>query len=121
LGGFGWSRWVSGVTPLTIHGVDGLEGDDLGDPGGAAPQKFIQVVGVVVAEDVLGDPAAPDALDHGGVVPLVREDLATYGWGGHPGVGVGHPNIRVAPPPPPRTPKERTGRSREILGGSRGV
>ena len=62
--------------PFTVHGVQRLEGDDFGDPRGAAGQKLLQVPGVVVTEEEFGDPAAPDALDHRSVVPFVREDLA---------------------------------------------
>ena len=71
--------------PLTVHGVQRFEGDDFGDPGGAAPQKLLQVVGVVVTEDEFGDPAAPDALNHGGVVPRVRVHLAACGTPKHGG------------------------------------
>ena len=87
------------------HGVDGFKGHDLGRARPRLGQELLQVRGVVVAEDVLGHAAVPDALvqngimewnsgcgssdcstdrvtwveshlDHGGVVALVGEDLA---------------------------------------------
>lgn len=97
-GGCGVSQgfWgVLGCPALTIHGVDGLEGNNFGDPGGAAPQKLVQVLGVVVAEDVLGGPAAQDPLHHGGVVPRVRENVAAWG----------HPKTRQHPKRPPQNPR----------------
>ena len=63
----------------TVHGVHGLEGDDLGHGDVHLAQELLQVVRVVVAEDVLRRAAVQDALDHGGVVPRVRENVGTWG------------------------------------------
>ena len=41
-------------------------------------QKFCQMLGVVVAEDMLGNSAVADALDHGGVVARVGENFAAW-------------------------------------------
>ena len=44
------------------HGVDGLEGDDLGRAGARLGQQLLQVGRVVVTEDVLRHAAVADAL-----------------------------------------------------------
>lgn len=59
------------------HGVDGFKGHNLGDVGVDLPQELLKVFGVVVAVDVLGHTAVPDALDHRGVVARVGKDVAT--------------------------------------------
>ena len=56
--------------------MDGLEGDDLGQVAVDLLEQLLQVVGVVVAEDVLGHARVLDALDHGRVITRVGEDVA---------------------------------------------
>ena len=53
-----------------------LEGHDLGRGDIMLTEQLLQVNRVVVAEDVLGAAGVDNAVYHGGVVTLVREDLA---------------------------------------------
>lgn len=62
---------------LTIHGMDRLEGHDLGFAGVSLLQQLSKMVDVVVAEDEFLSVAVPDPLDHGGVVACVGVDLTT--------------------------------------------
>jgi hypothetical protein len=48
----------------------------LGNAGIDFGEELFQVLRIVVAEDVLGHAAVLDALDHGGVVAGVGEDVA---------------------------------------------
>ena len=58
------------------HGVDRLEGDDLGHGRSHFGQELAEVSRIGVAEDVARDAAVADALDHGGVISGVGEDVA---------------------------------------------
>jgi hypothetical protein len=58
------------------HGVDRLEGDDLGRLEGKSSELGLEVDEVVVLEDDLGSLAVAHALDHRSVVHLVGEDNA---------------------------------------------
>ena len=57
-----------------VHRIDALERDHLRRVGRHLLQQLFEMAEVVVAEDVLLAAAAPDALDHRGVVQLVGED-----------------------------------------------
>jgi hypothetical protein len=61
---------------VAVHGIDRLESDDLGPLRRDFGQPAVQVLGVVVAEYLLVGPAVTDALDHRGVVHLVRQHHA---------------------------------------------
>lgn len=62
---------------VTVHGVDGLEGDDLRHVGRQGGQAGLQVGDVVVGEHLAAGAAVADALDHGGVVLGVGQHDAT--------------------------------------------
>ena len=59
---------------MAVHRVDALEGDQLGRFDGPLGELGFEIGDVVMAENALFTAAAPDALDHRGVVLLVRED-----------------------------------------------
>ena len=59
---------------IAIHGIDRLEGDDLGHRGVRLGQMHAQMFHVVMAEDALVGPAVANAVDHRGVVHLVGID-----------------------------------------------
>ena len=64
---------------LTSHGMHSLKCDNLGHVGVDVLEEFFQMLVVVVAEDMLGHARVADALDHGGMVAGVGEDVATWG------------------------------------------
>ncbi len=59
---------------VAVHGVDGLEGDDLRHARRILCEQLIQMRDIVVAEDALGSAAVADALDHRGMVQRIGED-----------------------------------------------
>ena len=61
---------------VPVHRIDGLEGDDAGLRGRQRAEQLAEVVEIVVAEDRALGPRGADAVDHRGVVALVREDHA---------------------------------------------
>ena len=70
IGDFGDRRDVA------IHRIDGFEDDQLGPfPPGRAQQAF-EMSDVIVPEHLLFGAGAPHALDHRGMVQLVRQDEA---------------------------------------------
>ena len=62
---------------LTVHGVDGLKGHDLGFGGISLLQHLSQIGHIVVAENKFRSTAVSDSHDHRGVVARVRVDLTT--------------------------------------------
>ncbi len=64
---------AANVGDVAVHGIDALEGHQLGRVGRRLGQQAFQVFEVVVAEDLERAPAVADAGDHGGVVQLVGE------------------------------------------------
>ena len=61
---------AQGVT-FTIHGVHSLKSNDLWGGGFRLAQEFLQVFGIIMAEDILWNPTVTDALDHGGMIPSI--------------------------------------------------
>ena len=59
---------------VAVHRIDALERDDLRACRRDLLEQLFEMLDVVVAEDVLLAAAAPDALDHRGVIVLVGED-----------------------------------------------
>ena len=55
---------------VAIHGIDALEGDDLGPVGAILGEDPVEIGRVVVLEDALFGLGMADALDHRGVVLL---------------------------------------------------
>jgi hypothetical protein len=65
------------VGDVAVHGIDALEGDQLGRIGRRVLQQGLEMLQVVVGEDVPLAAAVADAGDHRGVVQAVREDDQT--------------------------------------------
>src|SRR6185312_2958128 len=61
---------------VAVHGIDALEGDELGAARVAAGEPALEIGGVVMREDLLLGAAVTDALDHRGMVERVGEDHA---------------------------------------------
>ena len=62
----------------TSHGMHGFKSHNLGCGDVMLEQQLLQMSGVVVTEDVLGATGVDDAVDHGGMVTRIREDLAIW-------------------------------------------
>ncbi len=59
---------------VAVHGVERLEHDELRPVRVRRLQQFLEMRHVIVAEDLLLASRLPDSLDHGIVVPGVRQD-----------------------------------------------
>ena len=68
---------VANGSNVSVHGIDGLESDDLCDIGIRGFEQAFEMVEVVMPPDVLGSGAVPYAFDHGGVIVCVGEDFTT--------------------------------------------
>src|SRR3989338_5567228 len=61
---------------ISVHGIDGLERDDLRLLRIEFAQQLFEMRQIVVPPKPLWSTSAPYALDHGGVIHLVRDDRA---------------------------------------------
>ncbi len=59
---------------MAVHGIDALEGDELGRASRRLLEHLFEMLDVVVTEDALLAAAMPNALNHRGVVLLIGED-----------------------------------------------
>ena len=59
---------------ITIHGINRFKGNDLRRIGRQACQFAIQIFRIIMLPDHLFGPRMADALDHAGVIKLIRQD-----------------------------------------------
>ena len=55
--------------------MNSFKGHNLRDPWVNVLLQSLQMLRVIVVEDVLLGPACPDALDHGGMIASIREEV----------------------------------------------
>ena len=59
---------------IPIHRIDALKSDQLRAMRAGSEQELLEVCHVVVAEDALVAAGLPNAIDHGRMIELVREN-----------------------------------------------